>query len=144
MPNILPQGVVWFRFVDDIFCIWPLEENVNTFLFNLNNQVPSINFTYEEENNFCLPFLDVCIYRNNNGFKFSVYRKPTNICSYIHFYSNHSEQIKKATFSSMFLRALRICSPEYIQEEFENIFSIAEKLKYPKHFIECALRKAQK
>ena len=42
LPNILPNGVFWFRFVDDIFCIWPLEENVNVFLFNLNNQVPSI------------------------------------------------------------------------------------------------------
>ena len=144
LPNILPNGVFWFRFVDDIFCIWPLEENVNEFLFNLNNQVPSIKFTCEEEIDACLPFLDVCIYRNINGFKFSVYRKPTNISSYIHYYSNHSEEIKKATFSSMFLRALRICSPEYMQEEFENIYNIAEKLRYPKYFIDCSLRKAEK
>ena len=106
--------------------------------------VPSIKFTYEEENDLCLPFLDVSIYRTDHRFRFSVYRKPTNICSYIHYYSNHSEQIKKATFSSMFLRVLRICSPEYIDDEFENIFRISEKLKYPRYFIDCSMRKAQK
>ena len=144
LPNILPHGVLWFRFVDDIFCIWPLAENVNPFLLNLNNLLPTIKFTYEEEIDSCLPFLDVLIYRTDTGFKFNVYRKPTNICSYIHYYSNHSEQVKKATFSSMFLRALSICSPEYIDEEFDKIFSIAEKLRYPRYFIECSLRKAQR
>ena len=144
LPNILPQGVLWFIFVDDIFCIWPLAENVKTFLINLNNLVPSIKFTFEEEVDCCLPFLDVRIYRTDIGFKFTVYRKPTNVCSYIHYYSNHSEQVKKATFSSMFLRALRVCSPEYIDEEFDNIFSIADKLRYPRYFIECSLRKAQR
>ena len=49
-----------------------------------------------------------------------------------------------STFSSMFLRALRVCSPEFLQEEFVNIFNISEKLKYPRHFIERALTKAQK
>ena len=144
LPNILPRGVLWFRYVDDIFCIWPLIENVNNFLVNLNTLVPSIKFTIEEETDLCLPFLDVKIFRTDSGFKFSVYRKPTNVCSYIHFYSNHSEQIKKSTFATMFLRALRICSPEYIDDEFGNIFSISEKLKYPKHFIECSLRKARR
>ena len=144
LPNILPHGVLWFRYVDDIFCIWPLAENVNSFLVTLNNLVPSIKFTIEEEVDLCLPFLDVSIFRTDTGFKFNVYRKPTNICSYIHYYSNHSEQVKKATFSSMFLRALRICSPEYVDKEFENIFNISEKLKYPRYFIECSLRKAQR
>ena len=44
----------------------------------------------------------------------------------------------------MFLRALRVCSPVFLQEEFERIYSISEKLKYPKYFIDCALQKAQK
>ena len=144
LPNILPPGVLWFRYVDDIFCIWPFNENVNTFLLELNSQVHSINFTYEEERDCCLPFLDVNVHRTPNGFRFSVFRKPTNVCSYIHYYSNHSDKVKKATFSSMFLRALRICSPEFLQEEFESIFSISEKLKYPRHFIESAMTKAQK
>ena len=144
LPSILPPGVIWFRYVDDIFCIWPVIADVKNFLLELNSLVPSIKFTYEEERDFCLPFLDVNVHRTPNGFKFSVYRKPTHVCSYIHYYSNHSDKIKKATFSSMFLRALRVCSPDFLSEEFQYIFSISEKLKYPNYFIQCALRKAQK
>ena len=44
----------------------------------------------------------------------------------------------------MFLRALRICSPEFIDEEFDNIFRISERLKYPRYFIESSLQKARK
>ena len=144
LPRILPNGALWFRYVDDIFCIWPLTANIEYFLVSLNNCVPSIKFTYEVEANGCLSFLDVNIFRGNSGFKFSVFRKPTNVCSYIHFYSDHCKQIKMSTFTSMFLRAYRVCSPEFLDAEMDNIFKISEKLKYPKHFIDCALQKAKK
>ncbi len=57
--------------------------------------------------------LDVPIYRCERTFKFDVYRKPTNVLSYFHFYSSHHIKTKKAVLSSMFLRALRICSSGY-------------------------------
>ncbi len=44
----------------------------------------------------------------------------------------------------MFLRALRICSSEYINYEIEKIFDIATNLKYPKNIIDCALARARK
>ena len=91
-----------------------------------------------------LPFLDVKVHRTSTGFKYSVYRKPTNVCSYIHYYSNHSDKIKLGTFSSMFLRAFRVCSPEFLQHELDTIFNISKKLKYPYNFIERALYKARK
>ena len=49
-----------------------------------------------------------------------------------------------STFSSMFLRAFRVCSPEFLDTEIEIIFKISEKLRYPKYFIECASQKARK
>ena len=44
----------------------------------------------------------------------------------------------------MFLRALSICSPEYVDLEFKKIFDIGSSLKYPKFLIDTALRKARK
>ena len=44
----------------------------------------------------------------------------------------------------MFLRALRICSPEYIHSEFNRIYDIAMNLKYPKHVVDTALTKAKR
>ena len=144
LARILPPNVYWFRYVDDIFCIWPLSENVNDFLIKLNDLVPSISFTLEEENNCILSFLDVNVHRHINGFKFSIFRKPTNVCSYIHYYSNHQKNVKLSVFSGMFLRAMRICSPEFLEGESDMIYNIAESLKYPKNFIDEAKRKANK
>ena len=44
----------------------------------------------------------------------------------------------------MFLRALRVCSPQFLQDEFDNIYEIGRKLRYPAYFISCAFEKAQK
>ncbi len=43
----------------------------------------------------------------------------------------------------MFLRALRVCSSEYVNGEIEKI-DIATNLKYPKNISDCALARARK
>ena len=144
LSRILPRNVFWFRYVDDIICIWPNDLDVSDFLTSLNNLVPSIKFTMEEELNSSLPFLDVQIHRIDRKFKFSIYRKPTNIQAYVHYYSAHSKKVKLSIFSSMFLRALRICSPEFLDEEMEVIMRIGAKLKYPQDMLETSLKKARK
>ena len=144
LNNILPEKAVWYRYVDDIICMWPREENVNNFLMNLNSLVPSIKFTMESENDSTLPFLDCMIHRDGRKFKFSIYRKPTNVSAYVHYYSSQSDKVKQSVFSSMFLRALRICSPEFLDEEIMKIFTIGKQLKYPKMYMENTLRKAKR
>ena len=99
--NILPDKAIWFRYVDDILCLWPNDEAIDIFLPMLNNLVPSIKFTVEVEEDGKLPFLDCMIHRTDRSFKFSIYRKPTNVCSYIHFYSAHHENVKLSVFTSM-------------------------------------------
>ena len=144
LNNILPANAVWFRYVDDILCVWPETEDINRFLHELNNLVPSIKFTLEIESNGVLPFLDVNLHRINNSFKFSIYRKPTNVCSYVHYYSSHPNKVKLSVFSSMFLRALRICSPEFMDEEVSKIYNIAFNLKYPKSTIDKSFSLAKR
>lgn len=144
LNNIIPRNVTWFRYVDDIICVWPGNQDVKNFFAKLNQLVPSIKFTMEMENDGCLPFLDVLIRRNSSGFKYSVYRKPTNISSYVHFYSGQSNKVKKSVFSSMFLRALRVCSPEYIDDEIDKIRNAGKKLKYPDSVLNSAFEAAKK
>lgn len=144
MKDILPANALWFRYVDDVLCLWPTNVNLDEFLPRLNSLVPSIEFTVEIEENCTLAFLDVLIHRQDKKFKFSIYRKPTNLNAYIHYYSSHSDKVKKSVFSSMFLRALRICSPEFLDDEINNIYDISSSLKYPKIFIDKALTAARK
>lgn len=144
LSTILPSDVHWFRYVDDILCMWPRADNVDNFLQQLNQLAPSINFTMEREQNNILPFLDVSIHRYDRNLKFSVYRKPTNINSFVHFYSAHPLKVKISVFSSMYLRALRICTDEFLESEFQLIDQIATNHQYPTYVIERARRNARR
>ena len=144
LPRICQFNLPWFRYIDDILCLWPSTEDPHSFLRQLNSLVPSITFKIEEENESKLPFLDTLIINNGNGFKFKVYRKPTSVDSYIHFYSNHHKKVQESTFSGMYLRALRICDPEFLDEECDYIHKLIDKLCYPKGFADNCLQKAEK
>ena len=61
----MPDNVIWYRYVDDVLCLWP--EDLDNFLYQLNNLVPSIEFSIEEEIDFKIPFLDVLIERVENS-----------------------------------------------------------------------------
>ena len=63
------------RYVDDIFCIFDIENDSNDFLEYLNKQHPNIKFTMEKENEKQLPFLDVLSNNTNN-------LRPTYLLTY--------------------------------------------------------------
>ena len=53
----------WLRYVDDIFLIWPNNDDFNTLFNNVNNLHPCIKFKTEWEENYSLPFLDILVVR---------------------------------------------------------------------------------
>ena len=91
-----------------------------------------------------MPFLDLNITRSPQGLTFGVYRKTTHTDLYTHFYSAHPTATKKGTINSLFLRALRLCSPEHLQSEIEHIRSAFLRVKYPDYVINEALSKAKR
>ena len=111
----------------------------------MNDLHPTIKFKYEFEENGQLPFLDVLVGKKADNFlEFSVYRKATHSNSYIHFFSSHDSSVKYSTISSMFLRAYRVCNPQFLDEEINVIYKIFTNLFYPKWFIDKAHRKSRK
>ena len=139
------RPAIWVRYVDDVFAVYQHNDDAFQEFFNLlNNLSPSIKFTVEWENNSTMPFLDVNVHRTSYGFSFSVYRKPTHTDTYIHFYSHHSQQIKQSVVYNLFLRALRICDPIYLDKELEHIMQSFLKLGYPQDFITKALSNAKR
>ena len=143
--NFIDFEFEWFRYVDDVWAIVPNYLNLPAFLDRLNNFHHSIKFKIEIENNGKLPFLDILLTRSiDNSIKFSVYRKPTHSNSYIHAYSRHSYNFKVATISGIFLRAYRICSPEFLDAEIDYIFNTFYKLGYNFQMINSAHFKARK
>ena len=94
--------------------------------------IPAFNLRLKKNGCNKQPVLDVLIRRDENHRpKFSVYRKPTHKDDYIHYYSAHSERIKSGAIIGLFLRALRICSPEYLEDEFNTIINTFKRIQYP-------------
>ena len=86
---------MWLRYVDDTFILWPHQEDVQILLDHVNSIRPSIQFTMEKEQDNKLPFLDVLVTRTEQGFRSSVYRKPTFTGQYLNFNSHHPYTVKK-------------------------------------------------
>ena len=138
------------RFVDDTFGIWQHNlEDFNAFFSGMNELLPSIKFTVEWESTNpmsghpCLAFLDVMIHRTSNGPRYAVYRKPTNTHSYINYFSSHPPRQKQGVIIGQALRAFRISSPEFLQQELDIIYSAFSSLGYPKFVIRGAISEAK-
>lgn len=64
-----------------------------------------------------LSFLNTLEQRSTQSFSFVLYRKPTRPNMYLHYYSWQSETVKRSTVISMFLFALRVCDPQFLNRE---------------------------
>ena len=144
LKYIIPNIAHYFRYTDDILLIYPQNLDLHSIPDRLNNVEPSLKFTYEREYNYTLPFLDILFIRNINKLEFKVYRKPTCKKDHIHFYSHHNNDTKRGIIIGFYLRALRICSSKYLNDEFIHIENSVLNLQYPKSFIYFAKSKALK
>ena len=89
------KSSMWLRYVDDAFILWPHQEDVQILLDHVNSIRPSVQFTMEKEQDNKLPFLDVLVTRTEQGFRSSVYHKPTLTGRYFNFNSHHLYTVKK-------------------------------------------------
>ena len=108
---------VYFRNVDDTFCIFGSETEACKFFSNLNKLHPSLRFTLEKESNSTLPFLDVLVYKEDSCFLTSVYRKPTFTGLYIRWGSVCPKKRKLNLIKTLVRRALMIFSESKLDSE---------------------------
>ena len=151
MPSLQKNGVLfWGRFVDDTFVIINHNTNVNKILDILNSVDNNIVFTYEEEKNNSLSFLDIQITRlhtnnianNSKIFTTTVHRKSTYTGLITKWHSFVPRSYKISTISNMIYRAIKICSTyELMHDEFTFIENTCIENGYPKNFIKPQIRK---
>jgi hypothetical protein len=103
--NLLPR--IWYRYVDDIYAVIKKTDVQNT-LNMLNSHYNTIKFFIEEECDQKLPFLDLCVRRKSNAFKFTIHRKPPSTNRYIKLSSFHVLSQKFAAFHSTANRLINV------------------------------------
>ena len=75
--------VCWKRYVDDTICFIK-NVSIGYVISVLNGFHPSMQLTYETENNNTISFLDIELLRVGENIETRVFRKPTNTDLYIH------------------------------------------------------------
>ena len=138
------QPLFWKRYVDDVLSLVPEDFHLPSFMEFINSRYPTLKFTFEWESENKIPFLDVVIHNCGTYFKYSVYRKPTHSESYLHYFSYCAPSIKMGVAQSLFLRALRVCSSEYLESELSHVFGVLKSLAYPNYILNKALSKAKR
>ena len=92
------KPVFYRRYIDDIFALFSSPDHADKFREYLSSKHPNIEFSIEKEQDGCLPFLDVNIFRENDKFATNVYRKKTFSGVYTNFKSFIPETYKIGTF----------------------------------------------
>lgn len=145
--NLKEQGLlprVWWRYVDDVFAIVK-RSDINKTVDILNNQIDSIKFTYEEEENNQIAFLDLIIKRVEDKVGFAVHHKPTSTMRMITSDSFCPIQHKQAAFHSMIHRLCRLpLSAADYKSEYEHIVKVARVNGYPVSMVTTMIRKHSK
>ena len=129
------------RYVDDIFVLFRSPDHLEKFKNYLNSKHRNIRFTCEKEHNNSMPFLDVLITRTSNGFKTSVYHKPTFTGVYSNFNSFISEEYNVGLIFTLLFRTFSIVSNfSGFHSEVCHLKEILKKNAFPIKLIDSCIK----
>ena len=138
------QPAAWYRYIDDIFCLWQHgEDELEKFTTHLNSVHETIKFTIEKSRT-SVSFLDTEVHLDNSHIYTTLYVKPTDRNNYLPFDSAHPYHCKKGLPYGQFLRIWRICSR--VEDYHHHCVDKAALLRqkgYPQSLIDEAYVKAR-
>lgn len=143
LPQFKPHISFFYRYVDDIICLWTgTRRQLDQFLNHINNLSPSIKFTLEIESNKSLNFLDLTISHHNSTFDFNIYRKPTYSDCLIPFSSSTPLPHKLSSFHFLIHRLLTVpLSSDNYNTELNTILFLASTNGYPTNLVHKIIKK---
>ena len=122
------------RYMDDTFLLFSSKDHFKKFFRYINSRHKNMHFTFEEEKDDTLPFLDVLVTRQDT-FVTSIYRKPTFSGLYTNFHSFLPEKYKTGLFLTLLFRIYTLCSDwSKIHAEIISLKNIMFKNNFPSEF----------
>ncbi|CAJ0920678.1 unnamed protein product [Ranitomeya imitator] len=134
----------WYRYIDDIFCIWQGDlTSLLKFHANINAVRPELSFTlvYHDKE---VTFLDTRVLKDINGhLTTDIYMKPTDCNSLLLYNSCHPKSIKNSLPRSQFKRVTRIVSdPPTRETRIQEMAQKFEARNYPTNLLEIESSRA--
>ncbi|CAG5093129.1 Protein of unknown function [Cotesia congregata] len=130
--DLLDFEVPTFKaYVDDLFTALPTDQ-VDSTLQKFNSIDKNIQFTVEMENEGCLPYLDVLIYRSVDGeLVTSWYNKPCSSGRILNFMSNHPLCQKLGVGLGFLNRAIRVSHQSKVEVSVNKVKELLLRNGYP-------------
>ena len=127
------QPLMFYRYVDDCFAVFPNRFSALKFHHVLNTIHKDVKFTYKLENNKQLAFLDVGLDNSTGSIELSVHRKPTHTGLYNKWESLAPLKYKTNLIRNLLHRAYRICSnSRLLENEIQAITNLLKKERLPR------------
>ena len=118
------------------------KEHVKKFFRYMNSRHRSIKFTFEEEQDDKISFLDISITRVGNELQTSLFRKTTFSGVYLNFNSHLPNMYKKGLIDTLLYRAYNICSSyASFDQEISYLKAVWQKNSFPLFFIDKCVQK---
>ena len=95
------KPIYYRRYVDDIFLMFEKKDHVKKFLNYMNSCHQNIKFTFEEEQNNMIPFLNISMTRVGNELQTSLFWKKTFSFLYLNFNSHLPSEYKKGLLRTL-------------------------------------------
>ena len=140
LPKLIKKKIVKFyvRFVDDTLLLVKKSE-INKVLAAFNSFNSNLQFTVDDFTNTNPHFLDLEIC-SDNGLK--IFRKDTHTGQYVHIDSFTPWRWKTAWIRSLADRAIRLCSPRYLQQELKSLKDFAAWNGFPRKIVNSIINRA--
>ena len=141
LDKVDKKPLCWFRYLDDIFLVWPhSKDDFDKFLSTLNQQNSDITLkgTISKDS---VDFLDVTVYKGNRHadsgtLDTKVYFKPTDSHKLLHSKSFHPKHTFKGIVKSQIIRFYRNSScKESFNEACSILFKALKPQGYSKRFL---------
>ena len=131
---------MYYRYVDDTFCLFDTEDDATQFLELVNSLHPNLNFTVEVGSK-TMPFLDVLVELKDGKFLTSLYRKETHTNVFMNFNATAPFAWKRGLIFGLLHRAKMICmSSELFATEVDNLRCMLGYNEYPRTLFDKVLQ----
>ena len=131
------KPVFYIRYFQDIFVLFESAEHLSKFHAYFNTRHPNMSFSFEQEINGKLLFLDVEVSQQQGKFVTTVYRKPTFSDVYTHFDSFLPPVCKGGMVYTVAYLCFKICSDwTKFHEELNFMKHVFVKKGCPLSFID--------
>ena len=135
--------IFYKRYVDDILIVYDKHKtNAHDIFKEINKIDKNLQSKMTNETNNAINYMDLLISRTSKKLELSIYRKPMETGTVIHFNSNHPYEQKMSAFTYYIHRLTTLpITEESKQIEWQTVLAIARNNGYPTTIIDNLRKK---